>query len=366
MTRFLSILILLATLCAPSLSAKNVVIDASVGRPVPGATLFTSKGLISTTSDSKGRYTAPSVDEYPILVRALGFENLRVESPVDTIRLTPKPIELAEVTATPASDRNVIYVRAYIREYQTVIIEGDSLKSLFEGNVDYFLADEKVKGFKDSRSFRLLYNRARIEDRKDGKKTVTEKEGVECLFSPVVNMLAEFPKPIEIPADLRGRRAGSEADKAVWGSTRIFTKGPEGYTLTLDPLADKELHDWSPAWLKLLGMTSTFTQLTRTFKFGPSESGVTHIPSYCIEGFSAATCFVSSGKLIKKACHTDEPVEFLSYIEVLPYQIDFLTADEAKKLRKQPVVMREVFVPEKLRPASHRPEPAPSAAVTEN
>ena len=342
MTMRLFTSLLLLSLLSLSAPAENIIIESDCDNPVAGAAIFNSAGVISTISDIDGLYTAPSVSDYPIRVTALGYDDLIVETPTDTLRLVPQAILLPNVNFSPDPSRVVMAMRDYVKSVFTMTTETDTIRMLQEGNVEFLIADKSVKGFKSPKYPRILHTRivSRVVH-KDSVKN-TKVEGENDLFTLRIQKV--FPENLEIPQELLTPSRGIVTRRKEWGNSSRIEKSPEGFVYTVDHLADKKNHEWVPTFTRLLGMTTRIQELQTTFRYAPVDSGVTVIPPYNLESMSNSIRGVMKGKMVKVAFNDE--VEFMNFVEIYPYETIFLTVEEAKKRQKEASDVKSIFVPE--------------------
>lgn len=298
-------LILLSFIFAFSLRAENVVLDSVTRRPIPGAALFTSRGYISDLSDSIGRYSSPSVYDYPLLVRALGYKPARIGFLSDTIMLRPSSPALPPDTTVTSPEKPVKRVRAFVREFTTIVTGTDSLKIMTEGNIEFILHGNLAKNGGRADDWRVLCSRSRREC----LRTIRTLEDNEDHFSPFVRIAS------------------------LWHDTlSIKSKGllpvPDGYLLTVEPLAEMKVAEWEPAQLKRTGMHSALTSFSQNYLFGASTDSLT---TGQLREASFSIIATATGSAIKRLYGVPDDFTILTYIEIFPYAFEPLTLRDALK-----------------------------------
>lgn len=327
---------MLATVICPLVSMagnKTVVWDKSESSPVIGASVISSKGIILGTTDADG---AISIDirDYPLSLRSMGFEPLTVSHPADTIVMTPASYQLGEVVVTPEG-RPITRILTYAREYCTSASPSDTLQLYSEGMFEYFLCEGKVKGYKKSdakaklralRRFGRMANSAGLDSimRPDGSGEVTY----------LTFLTAGVSLPEEETAEAPAMAAGETADtiRGKYYPKLIYRKSDNLFTVERDALADEKDHKMSPWFFKLLGLTMDIENATIKTAYNVSASG-----KYGLQDYVYSTCnlhILSKGKLMKKLLRTNGNINVDSYIEQYPVEIEYLTVDEYKELRK--------------------------------
>ncbi len=327
---------MLATVICPLMSIagnKTVVWDKSENSPVIGASVISSKGIILGTTDADGAISV-GPEDYPLSLRSMGFEPLTVSHPADTIVMAPTSYRLSEVVVTPG-DRPITRVITYAREYCTSASPSDTLQLYSEGMFEYFLCDGKVKGYKKSdakakvralRRFGRMANSAGLDSimRPDGSGEVTY----------LTFLTAGVSLPEEETAEAPAMAAGETADtiRGKYYPKLIYRKSGNLFTVERDALADEKDHKMSPWFFKLLGLTMDIENATIKTAYNVSASG-----KYGLHDYVYNTCnlhILSKGKLMKKLLRTNGNINVDSYIEQYPVEIEYLTVDEYKELRK--------------------------------
>lgn len=327
---------MLATVICPLISIagnKTVVWDKSENSPVIGASVISSKGIILGTTDADGAISV-GPEDYPLSLRSMGFEPLSVSNPADTIVMAPASYRLSEVVVTPG-DRPITRVITYAREYCTSASPSDTLQLYSEGMFEYFLCDGKVKGYKKSdakaklralRRFGRMANSAGLDSimRPDGSGEVTY----------LTFLTAGVSLPEEETAEAPAMAAGETTDtiRGKYYPKLIYRKSDNLFTVERDALADEKDHKISPWFFKLLGLTMDIENATIKTAYNVSASG-----KYGLHDYVYNTCnlhILSKGKLMKKLLRTNGNINVDSYIEQYPVEIEYLTVDEYKELRK--------------------------------
>ncbi len=328
--------LMLATVICPLVSIagnKTVVWDKTENSPVIGAAVISSKGIILGTTDANGAISVDARD-YPLSLRSMGFEPLSVSNPADTIVMIPASYQLGEVVVTPEG-RPITRILTYAREYCTSASPSDTLQLYSEGMFEYFLCEGKVKGYKKSdakaklralRRFGRMANSAGLDSimRPDGSGEVTY----------LTFLTAGVSLPEEETAEAPAMAAGETTDtiRGKYYPKLIYRKSGNLFTVERDALADEKDHKMSPWFFKLLGLTMDIENATIKTAYNVSASG-----KYGLHEYVYSTCnlhILSKGKLMKKLLRTNGNINVDSYIEQYPVEIEYLTVDEYKELRK--------------------------------
>ena len=348
-----SLLILLNILLSLSAMAGRIVIaDRSAdNQPVAGASVISSRGIILGATDAGGGIDVAESD-FPLSIRCMGYEPLTAGTIADTIFLTTATYTLAELEVTP-TDRPVTRAVAYAREYTTGATPSDTLQMLGEYMIEFFYADEKLKGYsdKDNRPFILT-------ERRYGR-TVRSAEGVDSVMRPTsddevtafafLQYMASLPyKNIE---ETEALRLGALTD-TVHGKyypRYIYRKTPSLFTTDFDGLSEHKGHKWSPWFFKLFGMTMELQHVNRKESFRLSETGKYGLNDFIFGIYNVH--LLGKGRLIKKYLNVKDPIGVDCYMELYPVEIEHLTVDEYKELKKNCKERKQNFVtPANLQP----------------
>ncbi len=311
---------------------KVTVVDASDKSPLVKATVIGRSGMIIGVTDSDGAI-AVGENETPVTVLCLGYETTKGEEGKDTVFVAPAVYGLNELVIS-AAERPITRVISFCREYSTGTSGSDTLQLYSEYMTQCFLADKDLKGYK----------RGDSKPKKGASRFVGRimKNGSDSIFIPKqdddITLLSWSEFINGIPADplveSRGIRQGFETDTlpGEFGPRMITRKKNGLYTIWADMLADQKEHKWSPAFLKLFGLTIDLTAFNWTAAFTQGEDTI-----HSINDFLYTTCnltILGRGKLFKKIFRVEKPILMESYSEIYPVSITRCTLEEYKELRK--------------------------------
>ena len=325
--------LLCALIAIPAVFASDiVVVDAEDANPVVAASVFSKSGVIFGMTDSDGRLTGLSENDYPIVVRCLGYSDAECNAQTDTVRLCTSAIELAGLVVTPA-DRPVTRVLCYIREYSGVANAKDTVQIFSEHMADYYIATQKVKKFKSHKTPRVLgslqYARRKSSDGRDS------------IYRPDyrgddVSWLDLLTLPDNRVEESEAVRMGARTDtvNGKYCVKKIVRKTDNMYVESIDYLADTKDHKLSPMMFKLLGFTMDFNDLYTSWAYMPNDGGKYSITDLIYGTMS--TRVLGRGKWIKRAFNSDTPVEINGLFEVYPVEIEHLTVEEAREQLDNP------------------------------
>lgn len=335
-------------------SSDVVVVDAEDNSPVVAASVFSQKGKIIGITGLDGKIAGVSPDDFPVMVKSLGYRSAEVDSLCGTIALPRETYELGEVIISP-KDRPIMRAICYVREYETMVISyeiGDTaqisiaFKPYTESMGDFYLATTKVKKFKNS--YRLpisrCYSSGDVEGKIDGNTLAVDTlihigDTLEIKHNQSLTVFTvddDFPIPDATVNEADKIRQGAKSDVIMGkhGIKTIARKENNVYIETVDGLADKKNHKYSPNALKLFGLTSDLTKETYITAYRGNNSGVYNPWDLLYRTISSEVLL--KGKLWRFPFKTKKPIAMKSYVEIYPVAIEFLTVDEAKEMQENP------------------------------
>ena len=331
----------LCALSAGSAEARTVVTDAGDGEPVVSASVFGSNGAMLALTDGDGVFGEVDARHYPLTIKCLGYEPLTVAEPATEVSMQARAYELPEVVYNPKS-HEVMHMVCYAREYMSAYIGSDTTIVYAEHMADIlYPVNDKVK-FKGDKTMRELLTRNVARFVRNG--------GVDSVATNVEHDL--FPlMMVASPAGAEFTENDSMASQKYYrdsipgksGIALYIKKTPSEVSITRDVLAEKADHKWSPWVLKLLGMTMDFKELRWQVAFVPNPESTKHK----ISDISVATYGLEAicrGKMIKRCFATKEYVDLRSYLELYPVEIEYLSVEEAKALKKNKPEIKEFTI----------------------
>lgn len=328
-----------------NLKAGTKITDASTGQPLPKASIFDKNGTFIAVTEDDGTIPATiSPSSYPLNVRYVGYLPMDIGNPnVEVIGMYETTYTLPEITVDDVS-RNLLYIKAYERNYQSGIDSKDTLNYFTERIVDFVLPLTKKAGHKGWKTGRVLAEREYVhvkQQRKNMSRDTLRYRENRSNKSYGYEMDDEFVIPESL---LRG-----DTTKVViegkYSPEDVWTKVGDKYMLVRDNLADKKNHVDSPAILKMLGASADFTRDENVYNFSPDSSGKIK-PDKILEAayFYDVTL---KGKVWQWATEQKDPIPLQSYGELYVIDQAYLTADEVKELKKnQPEIKPDFKAPE--------------------
>lgn len=323
-------IIALSLLLASTIPAGAfTVTDSATGEALPGASVFNRSGSILGITDAAGDFPTASAVDFPLTIRYIGYEPRTLAVAADTIGMTATALPLSEVTVTDRVDG--AHIICYMREYCSATTSTDTANFIIERMVDYIVPLRKdVKKFKEQRSPRTLAKRATARyTSADGTDSVADNPDTDIYSWSFFCTLDDFG--IAETEAMRGLNSATDTIDSKKAPI-LLRKNGGTLTATIDYLADKKDHTWSPAALKLLGATTDFTEIQRSQAFAVSDDG-----RYPVNNFAANTFAMQAlgrGKLMKRMFRTSEPVQMRSLIEAYPVDCTYITAEESSRLHK--------------------------------
>lgn len=337
-------------LFAGGMLAKNsiVVIDAEDKSPVVAAAVFSQSGTIVGVTDFDGKTDSIASEEFPLMIKLLGYRSAEVALPCDTVVLPRDVYELGEVIVSPG-DRPILRTICYVRDYGTMEIRYDSgdtlgifnLRSYTESMGDFYVATTKVKKFKNS--YNLPISRCYSGVDMEGKTVLADTlvhigDTLEIKRNQTLAMMFsdEFPVPVatiyESDRIKHGAKSGVVMGKH--GIKTIARKENNTYIETFDELSDRKNHKYSPNAAKLLGMTAELSNSTHVTAYRGNASGVYNPWDLMFRTISSEVLL--KGKLWKWMFGTKKPIRMKGYVEIYPVAFEFLTVDEAREMQENP------------------------------
>lgn len=344
--------LLALTLFCPFLcgaAADIVLVDGKDGTILAGATVVDWSGLILGMTDAGGAVRDVAESRFPLSVRCVGYDPTTIESPSDTVRMTPATYTLTEMTVA-SGERPIKRVVCYVREYSTGATGTDTMMLYTDYMTQSFVTEGKVKGYD---SFHARPNAIAVRR----YARLSNAEGLDSVARPGndddLTMLSWMENIAKIPSLTYEEReaisngAPSDTIFGKYGPKTIFRKTNGLYMQQHDLLSDKKNHVMSPFFFKLLGFTMNFEEFNLSLAHKSNGTG-----KYTLYDFVYGTYSLhvkARGKWIKKLMHTKDPIEMDCYVELYPIDITNLTVEEYKELSKDyiPVPFQQ---PENLQP----------------
>lgn len=331
---FSIILLLLAFTGAFKADAFRLV-DATAGTPLPLASVTDRSGNVVGLTDKTGEIPALGTDRFPVTFNYMGYEPLEVPGPVDAdVKMNPRDYDLPEIVITTDS-RPLLRLTGYMRELTSVLNETDSVTIFRESMVDFLVPVKKtkVKGWDKARQL-ASRTYVRMTD-SDGLDSVSAEHEYEFILWGDKQSL--IPDATEIPEAIRGKDFACDTIMGKFGPKAIWWKNGDKVRWYGDALANNKDHKASPLFLKLLGFTADFTELSKSIIFDAPDGDL--IKPTDLRQLSLTIDMLGRGKWFKKGFESKSPVNVRSYMELYLTDREFLTEEEGRELKKEPAAL---------------------------
>lgn len=324
----------LAVVMSVGVAAARRLLDAETKAPLPLASVTDFRGNVVALTNGDGEIPSIADNLFPVTFSYVGYTPVQVSSLGEgDINLTPRAYQLPDMVVSPG-ERPLAYMKGYMRAVMTLFGSSDSITLLKEGIVDFLVpvGKTKVKGWNKPRE--LV---SKVYERTVNSKGIVNVQG-EC-DRPYLMWTDKFPL---LPSEVKSNVPVVRNDTVVrgkYGLKSSTTRRGDILRVYADGLADQANHTLSPSMLKILGMTTDFTDISMNYVYGLEEDGSCR--PLDLSQISMSMDMSIRGKLIKHAFHSDSPVNVKVYIEIFITDREYLTPDEAKQLsKKKPALTR--------------------------
>lgn len=312
------------------------VVDDVSGEPLCKANVFTQAGTILGMTDGLGRVYGVKEHDWPLTVKYLGYNTATATSAGETVRMAPVAYGLPEVVFKP-TDRPVLRVRCYIRNYISNVAGTDTTIVYKEYWTDHYLPMQKVKHFKKSGDMKILSSRSYCRKAKQGRNdSVYVAKNGESASLPLSVLFDENPLGKMDVTEPSSFRHGAVTDSVMgkYGMRTLYRRNATSYITHTDLLSDRKSHRYKPSLLSLFGLTAEFTQYQTSFAYRVNNEGV-YTPYDLLYGTVSLDLW-ATGKNWKHITGSDKPQLMKYYLEIYPAEYEALTVEEAKEYMKNP------------------------------
>lgn len=323
--------------------AEVKIVDKETKEPMDKASVFDRNGKFIAVTDDNGVIPANiSVSSYPLNIRYVGYMPQDITTPeAGVVELEETSYELPEVTVDSESHNHLV-LTAYVRNYITRATGRDTVVSFEEQIVDFMFPMTKKAKVKGWNKPRVLAQRTYDRGKNERKDTVRYTEGTKG-YSYSYDLDDKFILPEAIAAG----NAVKEIVPGKYGDKEIWQKRGDTYFVEKDVLADHKDHMVKPTLAKILGLTMAMDQSESKYKF--TDSGKKQFSPEDVLEAVVSYHLNMSGKGIKYAFDTKDPIDFYGYGEMFVIDRAYLTAEEAKELKKEkPVIDMSFKSPENI------------------
>ena len=321
------ILLILSVLTLVNIAnAQQRVVDVMDNSPVSSAAIFDAQGNVVGFTSSEGDFSDIPESDYPLTIRCIGYENIVVEQPKDTVvQMIPMIYELDE--AVISASRDVMKQTFYVREYFTISSATDTITHFLEHMCDrYVPVSKKVKFKKNDLRYRNTrsYKYYQIDDR----------DSIAVSNKPDSKSLLDLLDAEEVDA--------SESFKGQMGVNRYYEKkGKSGishsrkqnehtFTEYKDGLAGEKDHAINLPWLlRMLGVSMEAHQAYMTHVYKANDAAV-YQPKDLIQA-GVVVELLGKGKLLRQMVNSDIPVKIHFSMEYYVVSREYLSKDQAKE-----------------------------------
>ena len=328
---FLTVILSVTTLLGAFDANAFRLVDAETEAPLPLASITDRSGNVVGMTDKSGEIPGLPKISYPITFNYMGYASLLVQEPAeDDVKMIQQDYELPEIVIIPGA-RPLLHLTGYMREITSVLSSSDSVTLFKESVVDFLVPVEKskVKGWNKARE---LASRTYVRmTSSSGLDSVSNKHEYEYMLWG--NSHGLIPSVTKVPESIKGGDVacdtvmGKYYPKIVWWTNGDVTRWYG------DALANEKNHVTSPWALKLLGLTTDFTEISKNYVFNTPDGDF--IRPTDLRQVSLTIDMLAKGKLFKKTFDSSSPVNVRTYMELYLTDREFLSEKEGKELKKE-------------------------------
>lgn len=313
-------------LASAAYAGKMVVVDASTGEPLSGASVFSRSGAVLGACSAKGLMPYISSDNYPVAVRCVGYREATGIGPDDSIvALEEMPVELSEVVVS-SKDRRVLHIIAFVRDYSTLTTYSDTVSMFREKWVDYMMPLSNLKNFEGWRTPRVLDTRSyyRFTD-SSGLDSVSNRSNHHFSWSDWIGIVDN----ISLPRQLALSENATDTIYGKYSPTEIWTRRDDALKLTVNVLADTLSRRWVPDISHFFNKEVDFETFNISYDFRNFIDDTLR----CRDLARISSIIESRGRghNMFKFNRRDEPYFVSTYSEFYIVSKEFITRKEAKK-----------------------------------
>lgn len=316
--------------CLSSSAYEIEVLDVSDQEPLPAASVFNREGILLGVTDEKGVYDKVGEDDYPLMVRYLGYATAHAEKGCERILLTPEAVALPEVNVKNNTDG--VWILCYARGYYSIPEHKSATKVYTECMLDFLIPLKKSKGFKKITKPRFLQRKDIVYGRTEEDRNTTFKSSKGFSFGL-------FCKDIDKVETEKGELLRGE--KGIYKERdgqkeRIYKKGNGALSVTTDHLGYAKGHEYSLPGIvsALLGMKVTVVEDIETRMYSVNSHGK-YYPTDLVS-MSMTMKMLMSWKRVREKTHSDNPADCFLWMEIYPVEYKYITAEESKEMKNNP------------------------------
>lgn len=325
-------IILSATILLGTFHANAVkLVDAETKAPLPLASITDRSGNVVGMTDKSGEIPGLPKFSYPITFNYMGYASLQVQEPAeDDVKMIQQDYELPEIVIIPGA-RPLLHLIGYMREVTSVMSSSDSVTLFKESVVDFLVPVEKskIKGWNKARELASrTYVRMTNSSGLDSVSTGHEYE-----YMLWGNSHGLIPSVTKVPESIKGADVACDTVMGKYYPKIVWWKNGDVTRWYGDALANEKNHVTSPWALKLLGLTTDFTEISKNYVFNTPDGDF--ISPTDLKQVSMTIDMLAKGKLFKNTFDSSSPVNVRTYVELYLTDREFLSEEEGKAIKKE-------------------------------
>ncbi len=331
--------------------ARVIVVDASDGRPLAGASVFDSKGRLLGISGNNGVFAGVSSLEYPIVIRYMGYGEEKVKSAEgEIVAMTVIPSALPEVVVEKPRMK-MLHVLGYMREYSTLATMTDTVFLFREKMVDFMLNSGNSRKFKGWRIPRVLKSESyyRFTDA-NGLDSVSNKCASHFSWSDWIGMT---PTP-SMPDPIRYVGSGTDTVYGKYSPAVIWTRGDSKVNVNVDVLAAPECRRWVPELNGFFKDEVDFEKLRLNLHYNNVIEDEISVRD--LTGYNFIIESNGRGRDVFTLNRRNEKYFVTTYAEVYIVDREFITVDEARKWQEMTIDQESMAIMEPPEAPDLQPE----------
>lgn len=315
--------------CISQAQKRTVVADFVTHQALPKASVFDNKGNFVGVSDSKGWIALYSLNDYPLTVRYLGYNEASITAEgADTVYLHEYATELPELVIE-SKKHSVLHLLAYVREYSTLSTMTDTVNLFREKMVDFMkpvVAKSKFKGWTTPRvlNVRSYYKFTNNE----GLDSVSDRCNHHFSWTDWMGL---SPR-VQLPTILCNNEVSTDTVFGKYSFTELWRRNKERITLDIDILADTASRKWVPNLSMFFQKEIDFERFNTRFSFD-NVFGTT-LDETNLTGYSFNIESIGRGRGMFMFNRRDEAFYVTTYCEVYIIDKEYITEKEARKWEK--------------------------------
>lgn len=319
----------LILVCGIAFAGKVRVIDAESGYPVARVSVYDRGGRMLGTADDQGVLSAISSGNYPVTLRSLGYEDLTVIRPGDSVILMERRIvDLPEV-AVNTRKRPILHLTGYVRELSSMSTSMDTVRLYREKWVDFMIPTGNEKHFKGWLSPRLLTSKSyyRFTDWR-GTDSVSDRSSHHFSWSDWISL----PRRQNLPAPVKRITTGSDTLMGKYSPVEIWQRDSDRVAVEVNILADKMKGKWMPRLENPIWKDMEFERLVMGY-------GYSDVDTFAVkpDNIDRMMCYIESngrGHRMFRFNRDEEEIYVCTYMDLTIVDREYITVKEAKRKEK--------------------------------